>query len=413
MAVRRIGTIIIGAGQAGLAVSYYLTQQGVQHIVLEQAAQVANAWRNKRWDSFALLTPNWSFRLPGAEYDGTQPEGFMEKGEIVKHFEQYVNRFHLPVHCSTLVTSVEHTLDEDAYLVSTVDSLMEARNVVVATGLYQMPRIPAVASALPTRLAQVHSARYQNPDSLPAGAVLVVGSGQSGCQIAHELYESGRKVYLSVGSAGRVPRRYRGKDTYDWLYLTGFFDRTADQLPSPRAKFAANPHVSGKNGGMTINLHQFVRDGVTLLGRLQEARHESIWMAPDLKENLAKADKVEHEIVSMIDDYIRKNDLEAPPDELPALRDGYDQEEILELDLQAAGITSLVWAMGYNYDFRLVKFPIFDKDGYPIQQRGVTAFPGLYFVGLPWLYKQKSGLLVGVGEDAEYIASQIAARQKM
>jgi putative flavoprotein involved in K+ transport len=303
-------------------------------------------------------------------------------------------------------------MNEDAFLVSTLDRLMEARNVVVATGLFQKPKVPTFANQLSSRIAQMHSSRYRNPGSLPEGAVLVVGSGQSGCQIAQELYQSGRTVYLCVGSAGRVPRRYRGRDVYDWLNLSGFLDRTATQLPNPRAKFAANPHVSGKNGGMTLNLHQFVRDGVRLLGRLRDARHEKVWLASDLKENLVKADKLEAEVVKLVDEYILKNSLDAPQEALPVLRDGYDQEEMLELDLAAAGITSVIWAMGYSFDFSLVKFPIFDSDGYPVQTRGVTAYPGLYFVGLPWLHKQKSGLLVGVGEDAEYIASQIAARQK-
>jgi len=410
MGIRKIDTIIIGGGQAGLAVSYCLGQRGLQHIVLEQAAQAANAWRNDRWDSFTLVTPNWSFRLPGAEYQGDQPDSFMPKSEIVAHLELYVERFRLPVHYNTLVTAVEQNVKENGYLVSTVEALMEARNVVVATGLYQKPKLPSFAGALSSRITQVHSRHYRNPQALPEGAVLVAGSGQSGCQIAQELYQCGRKVYLCVGSAGRAPRRYRGKDIYEWLKLTGFIDRTPDKLRSPQEKFASNPLVSGKDGGMTLNLHQFARDGVTLLGRLQDARDEKVWLAADLKENLAKSDKKEVEIVGMIDEYIQKNGIGVPPETLSALRDGYDLDEILELDLQVAGITTIIWAMGYAFDFSMVKFPIFDNDGFPIQKRGATAYPGLFFVGLPWLYKQKSGHLFGVGEDAEYIASLIAAR---
>ena len=238
----------------------------------------------------------------------------------------------------------------------------------------------------------------------------MVGSGQSGCQIAQELYQSGRKVYLCLGSAGRAPRRYRGKDVYEWLDLCGFLDRTVDKLPNPKIKFAANPHVSGRDGGMTLNLHQFARDGVVLLGRLQDGRDSKVWLAPDLKENLVKADKFEADIVKLVDDYIRQSGLDVPTESLPVLADGYGLEETLALDLQAAGITTIIWAMGYAFDFSLVKLPVFDSDGFPIQQRGVTTYPGLFFVGLPWLHKQKSGLLVGMGEDAEYIASVIAAR---
>jgi putative flavoprotein involved in K+ transport len=245
---------------------------------------------------------------------------------------------------------------------------------------------------------------------LPPGAVLVVGSAQSGCQIAEELYQSGRTVYLCVGAAGRVPRRYRGRDMYEWLNLCGFFDRTAEQLPSPQARFAGNPHLSGRDGGHSLNLHQFARDGVVLLGHLQGAQDGRIGLAPDLKENLAKADKLEVEAVKLVDGYIQKNGLDAPPEKLPELRDGYQAREIGELNLRSAGITSIIWAMGYAFDFSMVKVPAFDDYGFPVQKRGVTDYPGLYFVGLPWLSKQKSGLLLGVGEDAALIASQIAGQ---
>jgi putative flavoprotein involved in K+ transport len=282
--------------------------------------------------------------------------------------------------------------------------------VVIATGLFQRPKIPTFSADLSSQITQIHSGQYRNPQSLPPGAVLVAGSAPSGCQIAQELYQSGRRVYLCTGSAGRAPRRYRGKDIYEWLYLSGFLDRTTDKLPSPKAKFDANPHVSGRDGGQTLNLHQFARDGVVLLGRLQGGREGKIWLAPDLKDSLAKADQVEADIVKLVDGYIAQNGLDAPQENLPVLRDGYEAQEISELDLRSAGITTIIWAMGYRFDFNLVKLPIFDDDGYPIQKRGVTGHPGLYFVGLPWLYKQKSGLLVGVGEDADFIASTIANR---
>jgi putative flavoprotein involved in K+ transport len=407
---QKVETIIIGGGQAGLATSFYLTRYGREHMVLEAAAQAGNAWRNDRWDSFALLTPNWSFRLPGAEYQGDAPDGFMPREEILATFEQYVERFHLPVQYQTRVVSVEPMAAEQGYRVRTEETTLEARKVVVATGLFQQPKIPSFSADLSPHLLQLHSGQYRNPTSLPPGSVLVIGSAQSGCQIAEELYQSGRRVYLSTGGTGRAPRRYRGKDVYDWLNLSGFLDRTPDKLPSPRAKFAGNPQVSGRDGGHSLNLHQFARDGVVLMGRLQDARDGSIWLAPDLKENLARADKFEADIVKLVDGYIAQNGIDAPRESLPELRDGYQAEEITQLDLRAAGITSLIWAMGYRFDFKLVKLPIFDGDGFPIQKRGVTAYPGLFFVGLPWLYKQKSGLLLGVGEDAEFIAAAIVAK---
>jgi putative flavoprotein involved in K+ transport len=273
--------------------------------------------------------------------------------------------------------------------------------------LFQQPRLPAFASAISRRISQFHSGSYRKPQSLPDGAVLVAGSGQSGCQIAYELYQSGRKVYLIVGSAGRAPRRYRGKELFRWLSLTGFLDRTVYNLPDPRGKFSANPHVSGLNGGMTLNLHQFARDGVVLLGRLQDAFDHKVWLAADLKEKLAKVDKFEADITKMIDDYILKSGMSVPPEKLPMLRDGYEQEEILELDLREAGITTIIWALGYNFDFSLVRLPVFDQDGFPIQDRGVTEYAGLYFVGMPWMIKQTTGLLLGVGENAEYVAGKI------
>ncbi len=405
----RIETVIIGGGQAGLATSYHLKNRGREHVVLEQAAQAGNAWRTGRWDSFTLVTPNWSFQLPGAEYRGPAPDAFMPRDEIVARFEQTVDRFHLPVHYGVQVTSVEPRLEGKGYRVMAGETVWETQNVVVAIGLYQRPKFPSFYAGLSSKLTQLHSGQYRNPAALPSGAVLVVGSAQSGCQIAEELYQSGRRVYLSVGSAGRVPRRYRGKDIYEWLTLAGFFDQTADKLPSPEARFAGNPHLSGRDGGHTLNLHQFAKDGVVLLGRLQAGSETKVGLAADLDANLAKADNFEAEVLRLIDGAIEQSGLGAPPETLPALRDGYGAEEITELDLRAAGITTMIWAIGYAFDFRFVRLPAFESNGFPIQKRGVTAFPGLYFVGMPWLDKRKSGLLSGVGEDAGVIAAGIAA----
>ena len=407
--VQKYPTIIIGGGQAGLSTSYHLKQRGQEHIVLEQAAQAGNAWRNDRWDSFSLLTPNWSFRLPGAEYQGSEPDGFMRREEIVATFERYVQRYQLPVQYGTRVEAVEPLANGHGYRVTTDDEILQTSKVVIATGLFQRPKIPSFSRGLPAKITQLHSGQYCNPQALPAGAVLVVGSGQSGCQIAEELYLSGRKVYLCVGSAGRAPRRYRGMDIYKWMHMSGFLDRTADKLPSPRAKFSANPHLSGRDGGRSLNLHQFARDGVTLLGRIQDGRAGRIWLAPDLKANLAKADQFEADIVKLVNDFIARTGLNAPEETLPVLRDGYGVEELGELDLRSAGVTTIIWAMGYAFDFNMVRMPIFDGDGYPFQKRGVTAYPGLFFIGLPWLNTMKSGLLVGVGEDAEYLACVITA----
>jgi len=409
--MEHIDTIIIGGGQAGLATSYWLKQRGREHIVLERSERPGHAWR-QRWDSFTLVTPNWTFRLPGAEYAGNDWDGFMPRDEIVATFEGYVADNGLPVTFGVDVTAVESLNGRAGFRVRTTAGDFAAQNVVMATGLYQRAKIPAFAAGLPANVLQLHSEQYRNPAALPIGAVLVVGSGQSGCQIAEELHKAGRRVFHSVGGAGRAPRRYRGKDTYEWLTLAGFFDRTPDMQPSPKARFAPDPHLSGAGGGHTLNLHRFARDGVTLLGHLRGVTDGRLDVAPDLHESLSKADQFEAQLVKLIDGYIATNGLDAPQERLPELRDGFDQAVITELDVQTAGITSVIWAAGYGFDFSLVKLPTFDEDGYPVQQRGVTRYPGLYFVGLPWLHTRKSGLLLGVGEDAEYIANRIAATSR-
>jgi len=405
----QIDTVIVGGGQGGLSTSYYLVQQGREHVILEQADKAAKAWR-ERWDSFTLITPNWMIRLPGAEYRGDAPDSFTARDEVVAYFKEYIERFELPIRYGIRVTSVEPV--ETGYLVRTEEAEFKAANVVIATGMYQQPKIPPFSSNLSSEILQLHSSEYHKPEALPEGAVLVVGSAQSGCQIAEELYQSGRKVYLSVSSAARAPRRYRGKDITQWLDDLGFYDRTADQLPSPKAKFGGSIHGTGKDGGHTINLHQFARDGVVLLGHIQSVQEDRIELTPDLMENLAKADKFEEDVVKQVDGYIEKTGFDAPLETLPELRDGYEAEVILDLDLKSVGITTVIWATGYKFDFNIVRLPVFDEDGYPQQKRGVTEYPGLYFVGLPFLHTGKSGLLLGVGDDAAHVVSAIASSGK-
>jgi len=401
----RIETVIIGGGQAGLSTSYYLKQQGQEHIVLEQANQAAKAWR-ERWDSFTLNTPNWMTRLPGAEYQGNNPDGFLTHEKIIAYFEEYIERFELPVRYGTRVTGVKPI--QSGYLVSSDNAEFEAANVVIAAGLNQEPRIPVFSANLSAEILQLHSGAYRNEMELPAGAVMVVGSAQSGAQIAEELYQEGRKVYLSVSSAGRVPRRYREKDVAYWLSKIPFFSRTIADLPSPQAKFAPNPHVTGNAGGHNLNLHQFAKDGVVLLGHIQNVKEDWIFLKSDLTENLEKADKFETDIIMRIDEYILANGIGAPAETLPVLRDGYAAQAVSELNLKSAGITSVIWATGYKFDFGFIKLPIFDEDGFPVQKRGVTEFSGLYFVGLPFLHTAASGLLAGVGEDARHITEHMA-----
>jgi putative flavoprotein involved in K+ transport len=406
--MERIETVIVGGGQAGLATSYWLSQFGREHVVLEQAAHPANVWREGRWDSFTLVIPNWGLRMPGAEYDGPDPDAYMPRNDLITYFDRYVERFQLPVRCNTRVLSVE-PIDGAGFLVHTEGHTYRADNVVVATGYEQLPKIPPFAAAITPEVTQIHSSRYRNPGALADGAVLVVGTAQSGCQIAEELCESGRRVYLSTsGSSGRAPRRYRGRDTVAWLYKMGFFDRTPDQFPFPREKFAP-PHISGAKGGHTLNLHQFVRDGMTLLGHLNGADGDRLVIAPDLHENLGRIDGFEVQTRKMIDGYIEKRGVDAPTeDAVPPMRDGYAQPIVEELDLKEAGISTIIWATGYRYDYGLVKAPVFDADGFPIQTKGITNCPGLAFVGMPWMPALRSGILPGVGEYAGQVAAAIA-----
>ncbi len=409
MSIQRIETVVVGGGQAGLATSYLLSQRGCEHVVLEQAQQAGNAWRNDRWDSFTLVTPNWTFRVPGIEYDGDDPGGFMPRDEVVARFERYVADNSLPVRFGVRVTSVEPA-EQSGYRVETDSGTTEAANVVMATGVFQRPKTPGMAASLPADIDQLHSGQYRNPGALRDGAVLVVGSAQSGCQIAQELYQHGRKVYLCVGGAGRIPRRYRGRDIVEWLSLIGFMDRTVDDLPSPQARFAGNPHLSGRDGGQTLNLHQFVRDGVVLLGHARGVEGSTLHLAADAHEGVAKADAFEAMIVGRVDDYIAREGIDAPVEALPALRDALDAPELAELDLAAAGVTTVIWATGYSFDFSMVNAPIFDDVGFPIAERGVTGSPGLYFVGMPWMPVWSTGLLYRAGDVPGHVAATIAAR---
>lgn len=404
-----VETLIIGGGQAGLSTSYYLKQSGIEHLILEKAPKAASAWRNGRWDSFTLVTPNWTIKIPGAEYKGSDREGFMPREEIVKYFENYIKEFQLPINYNTNVLSVEPT-GRESYKIETDENIYEAKNVVIATGFEQSPRIPESAGKISSDIYQLHSSAYKNPGSLPDGAVLVVGTGQSGCQIAEEINQSGRKVFLCTGSAGRAPRRYRGKDTVEWLYLLGFFNITPDKLPVPVEHFAP-PHVSGSKGGHSLNLHQFSIDGLTLLGHFRSADGDKVFLAPDLYDNLSRADQFELNVLKMIDGYIEANGLNVPPEEIPQLSSGFNQPVIEEINLTKLGIRTIIWAAGYTYDYSFIKLPVLDKKGFPIQSRGVADYPGLFFVGMPWMPSLKSVMLSGVGEAAQYIAERIIEKK--
>jgi putative flavoprotein involved in K+ transport len=400
-------TVIIGGGQAGLCVSYYLTRHGREHIVVERG-RVAESWRSQRWDGFYLNTPNWTIQLPGSHYRGEDPDLFMPRDDVVTYVERYAESFRAPLRCGVGVSSLTRR-SRGGYLLETSGGALEAENVVVATGAFQRPKRMPLARELPARIFQVHASEYRCPAQLPEGAVLVVGSGSSGCQIAEELREHGREVYLSVGSCPWSPRRYRGRDFMRWAMELGLMDETV--ASSPRAKLACNQSLSGNNGGHDCHPRSLARLGVVLVGRVEAVVRRKIVLRPDLHENLAKIDQFAASFKRQVDQYVwaarldgfdRSEDADSPEPDDPAAT-----EQIHELDLGRSGIATVLWANGYRSDFRWIRLRLFDAEGWPVQVRGVTASPGLYFVGVHWLYKRKSALLLGVGEDAKYVAGHI------
>jgi len=403
--VEQIETVIIGAGQAGSATSYVLKQHGKDHIILEKSGKPANAWRDERWDSFTFVSPNWTFLLPGGEYDGSDPDGFMDRNELVGRFDKYAETNQLPITYHTQVTSVQ-TEDHSGYIVETPDKVYHARNVVAATGWFQQGKTLPFGDKIPPSILQVHSSRYRNPQSLPAGAVLVIGSGQSGAQITEELYQSGRKVFLATGVAPHSPRRYRGKDLFNWLFDSGFVNQTFEQLRFGGRDFAA-PMICGKNGGHALNLHKFCHDGVILLGHALDIVDGKLILAPDLKQNLGMADGAQKMILQRIDEYIQRNGMDAPLEDPPTLMDGYQAPEITSLDLNAEGISTVIWASGYHYDSSIFKFPFLDQFGIPKAPFGVSSYPGLYFVGMPFLPWLSTGFLAGVTKTTGVVVDRI------
>jgi putative flavoprotein involved in K+ transport len=404
--------VVIGGGQAGLAMSYYLTEQRREHVVLEKD-RIVESWRTRRWDSLRLIAPNWSLRLPGYAYDGPDPDGFMGKDEVVERLEGYARSFNAPVREHTPVTSVEHDADGVQFRVNTTNGMYRASQVVIATGALQKTKIPAYAGSIPASIVQLDPSDYRNPSALLPGSVLIVGSGQTGCQIAEELRRAGRTVFLSVGRCWWVPRRYQEKDIAFWFRLSGYFDQTVDDLPPGSRTGKVNPQMSGGDGGHDISLHTLSAEGVVLLGRIQRVQDGTIFMAPDLLANLEWGEEQAFDLLRTFDEKILAEAFDAPEQSLDAYRRSSEdlaRRSPAELDLAAADVSTVIWATGYQPGLDWVKVPILAADGYPNQRRGVTDVPGLYILGLDWLYKLKSGIFAGVGEDAEYLAGVIAAR---
>jgi putative flavoprotein involved in K+ transport len=397
----QVDAIIVGAGQAGLATSWHLTQRGVEHVVLERG-RVGETWRTERWESFVLNTPNWTLQLPGHVYDGPDPDAFAPLAEVLEYLEGYAGSFAAPVREHVAVTGLRAA--DDGYDVQTDGGPLRARTVIVATGAYQRPTPSPLRNAVPAGLFHQDATEYRSPAALPDGAVLVVGSGQTGCQIAEDLLGAGRDVYLAVGACPWFPRRYRGRDMVAWLLDVGRMDQTVDTLESPAALDACNPALSGTEGGHDCNPVTLAARGVALAGRLEGFRGGRAQLAGDLRENLAKGFGFEAQLRQSLDDYIRAAGLDAPEEPAPPLAPPAPAE-LRELDCNDLG--AIVWAAGYRPDYSWIGLPVLDGAGRPVHRRGLTELPGLAFVGLHWLHKRKSSLLLGVGEDAEHVAAQL------
>lgn len=404
---RHYQVIVVGGGQAGLSISYYLKESGIDHLVLEKHT-VTHTWRTQRWDAFCLVTPNWQCGLPGYPYQGDDPHGFMKKDEIIAYLDGFIREVAAPVLEHTEVRSVKER-PQGGYVISTTRGVFSADQVVVASGGYHAPIVPRMAERLPTSILQIQSADYRNPQALPEGAVLVVGSGQSGAQIAEDLHLAGRKVYLAVGEAPRCARFYRGRDVVDWLADMKYYDLPVTEHPLREGvRDNTNHYVTGRDGGRDIDLRKFATEGMELYGVLQDYRDGQLHFAPDLQANLDDADTTYNRINASIDKFIAEQGIEAPasstyePAWVPA-------GERTELDPQAAGIGSIIWCIGFRPDFSWLEVPAFNGRGYPGHVRGVTSHAGLYFLGLPWLHTWGSGRFSGIARDAEYLAGLIVA----
>jgi putative flavoprotein involved in K+ transport len=397
---------VIGGGQAGLAMSYCLTQRGVDHIVLEKN-RIAHSWRTQRWDNFCLVTPNWQCLLPGFAYSGDDPHGFMLKDDIVAYVEAYAKSFAAPIFEGVGVTRLKRG-DDGLFAIETSAGAITAAAIVLAVGGYHQPNIPRSAERLPPAVVQLHSSQYKSARQLPDGAVLVVGSGQSGCQIAEDLHLAGRKVHLVTGSAPRCPRFYRGRDAVAWLADLGQYDLPVDQHSlKDKVRKKANHYLTGRDGGRDIDLRKFAREGMSLYGRLQDIdRDGRIVFADNLAQNLDSADTTYNNICAIIDKHIEEQNIEAPAGRHyePVWQ---PQAPTSELDLKAARVAGIVWATGFRSDWSWVDLPIFDGNNYPTHRRGVTTLANTYVLGLPWLYTWGSGRFVGVGRDAAYLADRI------
>lgn len=409
MAIERVHTLVVGGGQAGLAMSEHLSNCGVSHLVLERH-RIAERWRSERWDSLVANGPAWHDRFPGMVFSDVDPDAFASKEKVADYLVAYAEQIATPIRCGVEVKDAQRIVGRPGFRVETSEGVVEADSVVAATGPFQRPIIPPVVPD-DARINQIHSNAYRNPEQLPEGAVIVVGAGSSGTQIADELSRAGQRVYLSVGPHDRPPRSYRGRDFVWWLGVLGKWDAEALEPGTEHVTIS----VSGAYGGQTIDFRRLAKEGATLLGLTKSFEDGVLSFAPDLADNLAGGDANYLSLLDEADAYIARNGLDLP-DEPDAHRIELDPlcvtDPILELDLAKAGVNSIIWATGFAVDYSWLKVDAFDENGRPMHRRGVSVEPGVYFLGLPWQSRRGSSFIWGVWHDAKYLADHIATQQK-
>ena len=405
----KINTLVVGGGQAGLAMSEHLSKCEVPHLVLERG-RIAERWRSGRWDSLVANGPAWHDRFPGMTFPGADPDSFVPKESVADYFLDYAKMIQAPVRCGVEVQNVQRIIGRPGFRVESSEGVIEAMNVVAATGAFQIPIVPALVSDH-GELMQIHSSAYHNPGQLPEGAVLVVGAGSSGVQIASELLRFGKRVYLSVGPHDRPPRAYRERDYCWWLGVLGKWDLEA---PGPNTEHVTIA-VSGVDGGQTIDFRRLAAAGMMLVGRTESHKDGTLSFASDLADNVAHGDANYLSLLDEADAYVTNNGLDLQ--EEPEAREiGPDPacltNPIRELNLTKAGVTSIIWATGYSVDYSWLELDTFDAKGKPKHKRGVSVEPGLYFLGLPWQTRRGSSFIWGVWHDAKFVADRIASQQK-
>lgn len=408
MTTEQIEVLVVGAGQAGVAMSEHLSDNGVPHLVLERD-RIAERWRTMRWDSLVANGPAWHDRFPGMEFQDVAADAFATKDQVAGYFEAYAEKINAPVRTGVEVTSVTRQEGRPGFRVETSEGVIDARYVVAATGPFQRPVIPPIVPATAAPL-QIHSSDYRNPDQLPEGNVLVVGAGSSGVQIADELQRSGRQVFLSVGPHDRPPRSYRGRDFCWWLGVLNLWDLETPPAGAEHVTIA----VSGARGGHTVDFRALEAIGIQLVGLTDAYDDGVLTFREDLAANITAGDVNYLALLRAADAWVERNGLDLP-EEPQAHILGPDpeaaREPLLSLDLAEAGITSIVWATGFALDFGWLQVDAFDEAGRPAHRRGVSAEPGVYFLGLPWLSRRGSSFIWGVWHDAKHIAGHIATQR--